>query len=169
MSRHWEDLVGPMYNTREKGCEAKVGGGVSALQRAREAEHIPSTVGRSLTGKPALCTGEWATCWCGSRGHWGCCPEPVDITSPALTLHCRAQGCPSTKPPLCCGQLCRGEKGLCAACSFLSTPSYYCSAFAASSTQQLSRISTCFSFFQEKRAHSVCLVQFPGVVSQPQH
>lgn len=43
MSRHWEDLVGPMYNTREKGCEAKVGGGVSALQRAREAEHIPST------------------------------------------------------------------------------------------------------------------------------
>lgn len=44
MRRHWEELVGPLYNTREMGCEAKVGGGVSALQRAREAEHHPSSV-----------------------------------------------------------------------------------------------------------------------------
>lgn len=41
MSRHWEELVVPVYNTRERDCEAKVGGGVSALQRARGAEHHP--------------------------------------------------------------------------------------------------------------------------------
>lgn len=41
MSRHWEELVVPVCNARERGCEAKVGGGVSALQRAREAEQHP--------------------------------------------------------------------------------------------------------------------------------
>lgn len=160
-----------MYNTREMGCEAKVGGGVSALQRAREAEHHPQhcPVGRSLTGEPALCTGEWGTCWCGSLGHWGSCPEPLDITSPAVNLCCRAMGLPKHKAPLCCGELWKGEKGLCAACSFVSISCYHCSAFAASSTHQLSRIFTCFSFLQEKRAHSMCVVQFPRVVSQPQH
>lgn len=96
-------------------------------------------MGRSLTGEPAWCTGEWGTCWCGSLGQnpW---------TSP-LSSNSAPHG---HKAPLCCGQLCSREKGLCAAYSFVSIPCYYCSAFAAPSTQQLSRTSTCFSFFPRK-------------------
>lgn len=79
MSRHWEDLVGAVYNTREMGCEAKVGEGVSALQRGRLST-IPS---------PALWEGLWQgnllCAWCGSLGHWGSWPEPLDLTSPAVT------------------------------------------------------------------------------------
>lgn len=133
----------------------------------REAEHHPQpcTVGRSLTGEPALCMVNWAlgvAVWTtGARGQ-----NPGHHLS---SRNCTAGpgGCQGQSPSVL--QAAVEGREMCAACSFLSISCSYCSAFAASSTQQLSRISTCFSFFQGKRAHSMCLVQFPRAVSQPQH
>ena len=127
-----------------------------------------------------LCAqGEWGTCWWGSPGCRGSCPElPGHHPSSSKLVpqgQCK-QGhgtAPSTKPLCaiagCAGGCGRARRGLCAACSFVSVSCCRCrSAFAASSTRQLSRIVMCFSFFQENRLPPMCLVQFPRVVSQSQ-
>lgn len=96
--------------------------------------------------------------------------NPLDInpsgSKPTPLGQCK-QGhgtAPSTKP-LCATAGCaeRERRGLCAARSFVSVSCCCCSAFAASSTLQLSRIAMCFFFFPGKTGLLQCaLCNFPG-------
>lgn len=138
---------------RWEGCECLA---------EREAEHHPQpcTVGRSLTGEPALCMVNWAlgvAVWTtGARGQnpW---------TSPLQQkLHCRARGLPGHKAPLCCGQLWRGEKCVLPA-PFCPSPVLIAQLLLPPAPSSSPGFPRAFLFSRERGLIQCVLCNFPGL------